>query len=171
MSVLRKIVSKTMNSEKIKLNLLKTNLNNVKTHNKKNIDAIKKSLKKFGQYTPLVVNKNNFEILKGVGTYMAMKQLNYQQCQVYFVNLNENQENQLIVLDNRTSQLSQIDTQMIEKMFYDLKEEQIKITGYNQKEVDKIMNEISIKEKDDQTQKANIVKIKCPYCGKYFSEE
>ena len=43
-----------------------------------------------------------------------------QECYVYFVDLNEKQQKQLIVLDNRTSQLSEINNNAIQKMLYDL---------------------------------------------------
>ena len=65
-----------MNIQKINIDLLKTDLNNVKYHNKKNIESIKKSLVEFNQYKPLVVNKD-YQILVGKGTYLAMKQLGY----------------------------------------------------------------------------------------------
>ena len=160
-----------MNVQQVDIKLLKTNLNKVKFHNKKNIQTIMNSLTKFGQYTPLVVNKSNFEILKGVGTYLAMKKLKWKKCNVYFVDLNEEQQKQLIVLDNRTSQLSQFDNEVIQKMFYDMEQSDTKFTGFNEKQIDNIMNSVSQEIVQDKTEKINLVKIKCPYCGTEFSEE
>ena len=160
------------NVEKVKLSELKTQINCVKHHNKKNIQAIKNSIKRFDQYTPLVVNKKNNEILKGVGTYLAMKQLGVQQCYVYYVELNEKQQNQLIVLDNRTSELSEIDNNAVQKILYDLQKDNAIFTGFSQKQIENIMNsQTSEKEKQDLTEKINLVTIKCPYCGAQFSEE
>ena len=122
-----------MKIQKIKISKLKTNLNSVKHHNRKNIEAIKNNIKIFNQYSPLVVNKDNFEILKGVGTYLAMKQLNMQQCFVYFVDLEQKQQNQLIVLDNRTSELSEIDNKAVEKILYDLNQNEALFTGFSEK--------------------------------------
>lgn len=161
-----------MKIQKIKISKLKTNLNSVKHHNRKNIEAIKNSIKIFNQYSPLVVNKDNFEILKGVGTYLAMKQLNMQQCFVYFVDLEEKQQNQLIVLDNRTSELSEIDNKAVEKILYDLNQNEALFTGFSEKQIQNIMNsQTTLKEKQDSTEKINLVKIKCPYCGTQFSEK
>lgn len=159
-----------MNIQKVKLNKLKTNLNNIKYHNKKNIEAIKKSLIEYNQYSPLIVNENTFEILKGVGTYLAMKKLKWKQCYVNFVNLTENQQNELIVLDNRTSQLSELNQDKIEQIFYNLEQDKILFTGFDENEVDELMNKINQNEVEDQTEKINLVKIKCPYCGNQFSE-
>lgn len=161
-----------MKIQKIKISKLKTNLNSVKHHNRKNIEAIKNNIKIFNQYSPLVVNKDNFEILKGVGTYLAMKQLNMQQCFVYFVDLEQKQQNQLIVLDNRTSELSEIDNKAVEKILYDLNQNEALFTGFSEKQIQNIMNsQTTSKEKQDLTEKINLVKIKCPYCGTQFSEK
>lgn len=157
-----------MKTEKIELNKLNTNINNVKFHNQRNIDSIKQSLKKFGQYSPLVVSKNNFQILKGAGTYKAMIELGWKQCEVCFLQLDEIQQNQLIVLDNRTSQLSELDNEMIEKILYDLDEQSIRYTGINNKQLQSIMNSEDITQQD-QTEKINLTQVKCPYCGKLFS--
>lgn len=161
-----------MKIQKIKISKLKTNLNSVKHHNRKNIEAIKNNIKIFNQYSPLVVNKDNFEILKGVGTYLAMKQLNMQQCFVYFVDLEQKQQNQLIVLDNRTSELSEIDNKAVEKILYDLNQNEALFTGFSEKQIQNIMNsQTTSKEKQDLTEKINLVKIKCPYCGTQFFEK
>ena len=171
MSLLWKVVL-VVNVEKVKLSMLKTQINSVKHHNRKNIDAIKNNIKKFNQYAPLVVNKNNFEILKGVGTYTAMKQLNIDQCYVYFVDLDDKKQNQLIVLDNRTSQLSQLDNVAVQKLLYDLQKNDALFTGFSQKQIQNIMNsQTTTKQKQDLTQKVNLVKIKCPYCGTQFSQK
>lgn len=171
MSLLWKVVL-VVNVEKVKLSMLKTQINSVKHHNRKNIDAIKNNIKKFNQYAPLVVNKNNFEILKGAGTYTAMKQLNIDQCYVYFVDLDDKKQNQLIVLDNRTSQLSQLDNIAVQKLLYDLQKNDALFTGFSQKQIQNIMNsQTTTKQKQDLTQKVNLVKIKCPYCGTQFSQK
>lgn len=171
MPLLWKVVL-VVNVEKVKLSMLKTQINSVKHHNRKNIDAIKNNIKKFNQYAPLVVNKNNFEILKGVGTYTAMKQLNIDQCYVYFVDLDDKKQNQLIVLDNRTSQLSQLDNVAVQKLLYDLQKNDALFTGFSQKQIQNIMNsQTTTKQKQDLTQKVNLVKIKCPYCGTQFSQK
>lgn len=171
MSLLWKIVLDTMNIEEVDIDLLKTNLNKVKHHNKKNIQSIIQSLNKFGQYSPLIVNKSNCEILKGVGTYLAMKKLKWKTCKVCFVDLDDKAQKELIILDNRTSQLSQFDNQVIEKMFYNMDKENIEFTGFNEKQVDNIMNSLSQELLQDQTEKVNLVKIKCPFCGTQFNEE
>lgn len=161
-----------MKVQKVKLSQLKTDLNCVKHHNKKNIQSIKKSLKTFDQYSPLVVNKNTYEILKGVGTYLAMKQLDYEECYVVFVNLDQLDSNQLIVLDNRTSELSQMDNNIIQQIFYTLESDKSLFTGFSEKQIENIMNQQSNpKEQQDLTQKINLAKIKCPHCGTQFFEK
>ena len=168
MSLLWQGIFKTMNIQSVDISILKTKLNNVKNHNKRNIDSIKKSLIEFNQYKPLIVN-SNYEILVGKGTYLAMKQLNYKTVEVIKKELTEQQEKQLIVLDNRTSQLSDINTEMVEKILYDLDSQKINLTAYNDKQIENIMNNISNKQMDDQTEKINEGQIICPFCKNKFS--
>ena len=54
-----------------------------------NLDGIKESIKKHGQYRPLTVNKNNNQILTGNHTWLAMKELGIKECAVMFVDVDE----------------------------------------------------------------------------------
>lgn len=144
---------------------------NPKTHGLKSIDAIKKSIVEFGQYMPIVVNKRTNKILVGNGTYQAIRDLDIKTVKVVFVDLDEKDANKLSVLDNRTSELSEIDENIVEKFFYDLDENLIKITGYSNSEINEIMNKLEIESMDDQTEKANLNVIKCPYCKAEFKLE
>ena len=155
----------------VDINTLKLNPNNVKTHYKRSIDSLKKSILEFQQYMPIVVNKRDNIILVGNGTYQALKQLKYKTVKVIYVDLDELQASKLEILDNRTSQLSEINQQIVEKIFYELNENLIKITGYTSDEVNKIMNELTQQSLDDQTEKVNLEKITCPYCKTQFTIE
>lgn len=159
-----------MNVQEVDISILKTNLNNVKNHGKKSIDSIKKSLIQFKQYKPLIINEDN-EILIGKGTFLAMKQLKYKTAFVYRISISKQKQNQLIVLDNRTSQLSEIDNDVIQKIFFQIDNQNINLTAYTDKQVEKIMNQLHQKQQDDQTEKANIYQITCPYCKTKFSIE
>lgn len=172
MSLLWKRIFKTMNVEKVKIDILKTDLNNVKHHNKKNIQAIKKSLIEFGQYKPLIVDQN-YQILVGRGTYQAMKSLKYEFVDVLVKNIDQKQKKQLIVLDNRSSELSEINKDVVQKVFYQLNQQQLELTAYSNNQVEKIMNDLKIQQMDDQTSKINSqqLKITCPYCKTSFNLE
>lgn len=154
--------------QQIDISLLKTNLNNVKYHNKKNIESIKKSLSEFKQYKPLIIN-DDYQILVGKGTFLAMKQLKYKTVFVVKKSISKKEQQELIILDNRTSQLSEMNNDIIENVFYDLDKQKINITGYSDSQMENIMNDISKKQLDDQTDKINNFQITCPYCHNSFA--
>ena len=58
---------------------------NARKHDSRNLKVIAESLKRFGQRTPIVVNRKNKVILKGNGTYTAAKMLGWKQIAVVWV--------------------------------------------------------------------------------------
>lgn len=152
----------------VEINSIKKDEKNAKTHSKKSIDSLKRSISEFGQYMPIVINKKTNIILVGNGTYQALKELDYKKVKIVYVDLDEDKANKLSVLDNRTSELSEIDEDIVEKFFYELDENLIKITGYSDSEIEEIMNKITIDNMEDQTEKVNLNMIKCPYCKTEF---
>lgn len=105
-----------MNIETIELDKLKQYHLNCKIHNKKNINAIKKSLEKFNQYKPLIVSKNNFEIIIGNGTFQALKELNFKTAEVILLDLTQQQQKILNILDNKSSDLSTWNDNLLDKI-------------------------------------------------------
>lgn len=54
--------------------------NNTRAHPKENIDAIKASLKRFGQVLPILVRDSDSQVVAGNGTLEAMKELGWTEC-------------------------------------------------------------------------------------------
>ena len=79
---------------------------NVRKHNKKNIEAIKASLLEFGQCKPLVVQKSTKKILAGNGTYIAMTELGWTECDVILVYMSDIRATAYAIADNRTAELA-----------------------------------------------------------------
>lgn len=167
-----------MNIEKIKLEQLKHYYLNCRKHNKKNIDAIKFSIAKFSQYKPLIVDKNTLEIIIGNGTYEALRQLNYEYAQCLLLDLTEEQRKILNVVDNKSSDLSTWNENLIDKI-KQFDEQLVNILDFDQKFLKKFekiqkldKKQIEILEDDvilDTQQKILVNKpktIKCPCCGK-----
>ena len=68
-----------MNTEKIPIDNLKFDLNNVRKHDDNSIKAIANSLSAFGQRKPIVIDQNN-TVIAGNGTlkagiYLGLKEL------------------------------------------------------------------------------------------------
>lgn len=96
------------------LKSLKPDPNNVNVHNERNLDAIEKSLLKFGQVEPLLVQKSTGMIIGGNGRYDRMCKLNRMKkfpadAKVILLDIDDAKARMLAVALNRTAQLSNID--------------------------------------------------------------
>ena len=113
------------------------------------IDAICASLTKFGQRTPIVVNKNTNIILKGNGTYKAAKQLGWDKIAASYVNDDNLTATQYSIADNRTGDLSVFDD-VILKDLLNAMDEPLDVPGIDEK----FLNELNC-DFDEQTENNN----------------
>lgn len=93
---------------------------NARTHDKKNLEAVKGSLKRFGQQKPIVIDKNNV-IIAGNGTYLAAKELGWETINVYRTDLEGVDRTAYALADNRTAELAGWDAQILSDTLKDLK--------------------------------------------------
>lgn len=132
---------------KLKLSQLISDPGNSRVHDIHNIQVIKKSLMKFGQYRPFVVQKSTMYIRVGNGMYQAMIQLAKQQgknvgdievnCMV--LDLSDQQANTLSVLDNKSSDLSYNDNAKLGELFKNMSQQNIQLSGFSNQQVSKIL--------------------------------
>jgi len=87
--------------------------NNARKHDQKNLDAIKGSLAKFGQQTPIVVDDKNV-VLKGNGTVEAAKAMGWSTIKTVRSTLETNTDKVAYALaDNRSSELAAWDMDVL----------------------------------------------------------
>lgn len=106
----------------IDIDLLQEDPSNVRKHGQKNLDAIRGSLKKFGQRKPLVITKDNI-VLAGNGTLSVMKGLGYKKVWVNRTDLEGSDAVGYSIADNRTGELAEWDTSALDKTLDSLKSE------------------------------------------------
>jgi hypothetical protein len=85
---------------------VKVHPNNPRTHADKALEA---SIVKYGQMTPLTVQKSTMFICKGNGTYEAMVRLGYTNVAYHVVDMDDATALQYLHVDNRTSDLAAYD--------------------------------------------------------------
>ena len=174
-----------MEIKTVKINSSKPYHMNCKIHTKQNIEAIKKSLIKFNQYAPLIVSCKTKQIIVGNGTFQALKELNYQQVDILQLDLTEEQEKILNISDNKTSELSFWNKNLLDSLktfdddflkildFDDVFLKRFKkIAKTENKEFDFQKNDVILNENQDK--KISITKhqfVKCPCCGKEFLKQ
>jgi hypothetical protein len=85
------------------------------------VPAIAKSLQEFGQFRPIVVNRGTKtgrpnEILAGNHTYYAAVQIGLSHMEVDWVDVDEETAAKIVLIDNRTADLSGYDAEALEAL-------------------------------------------------------
>jgi hypothetical protein len=124
--------------------------NNARSHSKKNIDAIAKSLQTFGQRKPVVITQKNI-VVAGNGTLEAAKQIGWKGLSV--VRVPDDWDSDTIkayaLADNRTAELASWNSEILLDQLRELKMEDWNVGELGFKDFDlKTRDEIdtSIKE-------------------------
>lgn len=106
-----------------------------------NVDLIAESLKENGQFKPLIVNKDE-TILAGNHTYLAMKQLGWKECDVFYVDVDKAQAKKIVLVDNRLNDIAGYDGELITEMLTDLLNAgELAGTGFDADDVDDLAAE------------------------------
>jgi hypothetical protein len=100
---------------------------------KGNIDLIAESLKTYGQYKPITVNKRTNEILAGNHTYQAALKLGWPTIAATYVDVDANTAAKIVLMDNRTSDAGSYDDGALFGLLDSL--DDINITGYTDKDL------------------------------------
>lgn len=95
-----------MKLEKIAINELSLDPANVRKHDRRNLDAIKASLRKFGQQKPIVVDSRGI-VLAGNGTLTAAQELGWSEIEITRTTLSGVDATAFAIADNRTAELAQ----------------------------------------------------------------
>lgn len=99
--------------EQIAIDLLKPYPGNARTHNKRQLFKIGKSLESFGWMNPILAQSDG-TIIAGHGRWMAAKQLGHTHCPVIrFEHLSEDQIRAYRLADNRLAELSGWDEEIL----------------------------------------------------------
>ena len=153
--------------QKVKLSDLKLDLNNLRGHGESEIDLIVRSLTIFGQFKPLIVDKNTMQVKIGNGRLMAMRKMGWTECDCVLLDWQDKKG--LEVIDNRLNELSSWVDSSINKWFKDKGADWWGIDEEIAPKVEKII-EREQKKKSKKEQKKQEAKQEkeqhfCPCCG------
>lgn len=110
-----------MNIESIEISKLSFDPANARKHSKKNLDAIKGSLKKFGQRKNIVIDANNV-VVAGNGTLAAAIELGWTHIYADRTELTGPEAIAFALADNRTAELAEWDLEPLQKTLQGLKD-------------------------------------------------
>ena len=94
-----------MDTELVDISTLTTDPANARVHNKRNLDAIKGSLKRFGQQKPIVVDPDG-RVVAGNGTLEAARSLGWEKIAVVRTPLDGPEAVAYAIADNRGAELA-----------------------------------------------------------------
>ena len=115
---------------------------NIRRHPEKQIKEMKRSLEKFGQFRPVVVDEKN-TILAGNGLVTAMREMGYTEADVLkYTNLSEKDKKKLMIADNQVASLGLDDYGAIEEIIRSL-DGDVDIPGYDEDTLRMIVEEAS----------------------------
>lgn len=93
---------------------------NARTHNKRNLQEIVRSLEAFGQHRAFVVQRGTNKVLIGNGMLEAMRQLGWTEADVFYVDDDDEMAVRRALADNRTAELADWDMNTLGELFSEL---------------------------------------------------
>lgn len=114
---------------------------NVRMHDERNLAAIAGSLRRFGQQTPIVIDKANV-IRKGNGTYEAAKSLGWSHLDVVQTELEGADAVAYAIADNKTSDLSEFNFQGLAAQLRSLDGDLQLATGFADYELEPLLQAV-----------------------------
>lgn len=155
-------MGETKKLKQVKVADLKPYEKNAKTHSKKQIEQIQKSIEEFGFISPILIDEN-YNVIAGHGRIQAAEGLGIDKVPALFVEgLTEEQRRAYIIADNRLTELGGWDKDLLGDELEDLKELgfDINLTGFSIdnigaddidfSEVDKAWEEQEIEETEEE---------------------
>tara|TARA_R110000751_G_scaffold265397_1_gene364481 strand:- start:19166 stop:20359 length:1194 start_codon:yes stop_codon:yes gene_type:complete len=112
---------------------------NARKHNKKNIEAIKTSLTKFGQRAPIVVQKEGMICRAGNGRLEAARSLGWDKIAAVIVDEGDVEATAFAITDNRTAELAEWDGDVLGDLLGAL-DDDLRI-GWDEKDLKDIFGE------------------------------
>jgi len=152
-----------------KITELSLDPSNVRKHSRRNLDAIKASLRKFGQQKPIVVDAKGI-VLAGNGTLTAAQELGWTEIQIVQTELAGVSATAFAIADNRTAELAEWEEDKLNAVLKSLQDEGVDLVdvGYSPEDV-KIEVEKEAPQEFAEVDENIETEHNCPKCGYKWS--
>jgi ParB-like chromosome segregation protein Spo0J len=152
-----------------KITELSLDPSNVRKHSRRNLDAIKASLRKFGQQKPIVVDAKGI-VLAGNGTLTAAQELGWTEIQIVRTELEGVEAIMFAIADNRTAELAEWEDDKLNAVLKSLQDEGVDLVdvGYSPEDV-KIEVEKEAPQEFAEVDENIETEHNCPKCGYKWS--
>jgi ParB-like chromosome segregation protein Spo0J len=160
----------------VELDKLKLDPANANTHPEKNLRAIMDSLSAFGQRQVVLARKGTGVVIAGNGRLMAARALGWTHIACAFVDDDDITAVRYAIADNRTSELSEWDNDVLSMLLGTIKEDlgTLDGTGFDDGDLKMLLASVSQNEVYPETSAKEIdvdefeMDCKCPRCGFEF---
>lgn len=163
---------------------------NYRSHPEAQVQAMRASIREFGQYRPAVVSRDSV-VLAGHGVWLACKAEGHTEFDVHVMpfDANDPRAEKLLVVDNELSRMAVDDQTALAALLADIQRtdgEGLQGTGWDDAALDKMIGELAAedfaakqgpeqlpesangKEFDEDLDLSNIKRATCPECGHEF---
>ena len=114
-----------------------------------NVDVIVRSLKKNGQYRPLVVNRPTMQVLAGNHTLLAAKELGWPRIAVTYVDTDEESARRINLVDNRANDKAGWDEQALADLLGEFEPGDLGGTGFQPSDLEYLLKSLQIGSEHD----------------------
>jgi ParB-like nuclease domain len=130
------------------------------------IAAIRDSMRKHGQYRPIVANQPTREVLVGNHTLAAARELGWTDVAVTWVDVDEETAARIVIVDNRTSDLAGWDNALLGELLRELPD--LAGTGFEQGDLDALLASLAPPDEFPDPEPGED-EYQCPSCGYEWS--
>ena len=123
--------------------------NNTRRHGERNLKAIEQSLTEFGQIEPLVVQKSTGSVIGGNGRLSVLRKMGYEQAQVVYLDIGDEEAASLSIALNRTAELAEWDFEKLAETLPKIKNHEV--VGFSADELNALLANAGWEGFDDST--------------------
>jgi len=105
------------------------------------VQAIADSLRRHGQYRPIVVQQSTGHVLAGNHTFMAARYLGWEYVDAVFLDVDDQEALRILLVDNRTADLGTYDEPVLALLLQDLPD--LEGTGYAEEDLDALLDSMA----------------------------
>lgn len=127
---------------------------NARKHGERNLETIKRSLERFGQQKPIIVDEQGV-VIAGNGTLAAARALGWPEISVVVSSLSDVEAAAYAIADNRTAELATWDEQALATLLESLQQDDsidALVTGFDESEISALIHGESAKAPDGESE-------------------
>ena len=139
---------------------------NARKHSPRNMEAIKTSLRRFGQRLPIVVQQEGMIVRAGNARLEAVRQLGWTEIAAVVVEEDNVDAVSFAIADNRTAELAEWNTEVLSSLLK-LPDINIEEVGFSEHDMTMMLAQVQIPETNQDLDEDELSKTsnECPSCG------